>query len=92
MEKLRFKVIIKGAGDPPAVLPPPLAVGVDVLMLELPQPLSKAQRCFRLCRLRRNDAWRSGSKACRSDKEIAELLSQRIIPVLVDPQGEISQV
>ena len=93
MEKLRFKkVIIKGAGDLASGVAHRLwQSGFDVLMLELPQPLVVRRSVAFACAVYEGTMRVEGVEArlCRSDKEIAELLSQRIIPVLVDPQGEI---
>ncbi|NLL58072.1 MAG: EF2563 family selenium-dependent molybdenum hydroxylase system protein [Firmicutes bacterium] len=93
MEKLRFKkVIIKGAGDLASGVAHRLwQSGFDVLLLELPQPLVVRRSVAFACAVYEGTMCVEGVEArlCRSDKEIAELLSQRIIPVLVDPQGEI---
>ncbi|NMB40760.1 MAG: EF2563 family selenium-dependent molybdenum hydroxylase system protein [Firmicutes bacterium] len=91
MGKKRYKVIIKGAGD--------IASGVahrlwqsnmDVILLELPQPLV----------VRRSVAFAGAvyegrvniegveAKLCRDSSEVEELLGKKIIPVLIDPQGE----
>ena len=92
MEKLRFKkVIIKGAGDLASGVAHRLwQSGFDVLLLELPQPLVVRRSVAFACAVYEGTMRVEGVEArlCRSDKEIAEMLSQRIIPVLVDPQGE----
>lgn len=92
MRKVFFRVIIKGAGDLASGVAHRLwRCGFDVVMLELPQPLVVRRTVAFASAVYEGKMELEGVQArlCRNENEIEELLTQRIIPVLVDPQGSI---
>jgi xanthine dehydrogenase accessory factor len=92
MKKVHFKVIIKGAGDLASGVAHRLwQSGFDVILLELPQPLVVRRSVAFASAVYEGTMCLEGVEArlCQNNNEIEELLARRIIPVFVDPQGEL---
>lgn len=92
MKKIHFQVIIKGAGDVASGVAHRLwQSGFDVVMLELPRPLVVRRTVAFASAVYEGKMHLEGVEArfCRNEEEINELLAQGIIPVLIDPRGEI---
>lgn len=83
--------VIKGAGDLASGVAHRLwYAGFDVIMLELPEPLVVRRTVAFATAVLKGNAEIEGvcARLCPDPSEVADLLTQRIIPVIVDPQGE----
>lgn len=85
-----YTVVIKGAGDLASGVAHRLwYAGFDVIMLELPEPLVVRRTVAFATAVLQESVEIEGVQArlCDDPVEVADLLRQRIIPVIVDPQG-----
>jgi xanthine dehydrogenase accessory factor len=88
------RVVIRGAGDLASGVAHRLwYAGFDVIMLELPAPLVVRRTVSFAAAVFTGSAVVEGVRAriCDGPAEAEHLLAQRIIPVLVDPDGTQSQ-